>query len=83
MAARSANRVLFSQEGVTMSERRSLLRVFVVLALFGLGNCFVMLGKPSLAQIRPVDLVRLIGTGMCFGGALVALGFSFRRARGN
>ena len=83
MAARSANRVLFSQEGVTMSERRSLLRVFVVLALFGLGNCVAMLGKPSLAQIRAVDIVRLIGTGMCFGGALVALGFSFRRARGN
>ncbi len=64
-----------------MSERRSLLRVFVVLAAFGLGNFFVMLGKPSLAQIRAVDLVRLIGTGMCFGGALVALGVSFRRSR--
>ena len=66
-----------------MSERRSLLRVFVVLTVFGLGNLFVMLDKPSLAQIRAVDLVRLIGTGMCFGGALVALGFSFRGARGN
>ena len=83
MARRSANRVLFAQEGVTMDERRSLLRVFVVLTLFGLLNCFAMLGKPSLAQIRAVDLVRLIGTGMCFGGALVALGFSLRRARGN
>ena len=64
-----------------MSERRSLLRVFFVLAAFGLGNCFVMIGKPSLEQIRSVDLIQLVGTGMCFGGALVALGFSFRGSR--
>jgi hypothetical protein len=69
------------QEGITVSERRSLLRVFFVLAAFGLANCFVMLGKPTLQHIRAVDVVQLVGTGMCFGGAIVALGFSFRGPR--
>ncbi len=66
-----------------MTDRRTLLRVFFVLALFGVMNCFAMLGKPSLQDIRLVDAVRLIGTGMCFGGAIVALGLSFRGPRGS
>ncbi|HET9315804.1 MAG TPA: hypothetical protein VFQ51_09445 [Vicinamibacteria bacterium] len=64
-----------------MSERRSLLRVFFVLAAFGLANGFVMLGKPILHDIRAVDVVQLVGTGMCFGGAIVALAFHFRGPR--
>jgi dienelactone hydrolase len=32
-----------------------------------------MLARPTLANIRAVDFVHLIGTGMCFGGAIVAL----------
>jgi hypothetical protein len=31
-----------------------------------------MLARPSLATIRAVDFVHLIGTGMCLGGAIVA-----------
>lgn len=31
-----------------------------------------MLTRPSLASIRAVDVVQLIGTGMCLGGAIVA-----------
>lgn len=61
-----------------MSERRRLLRVFFVLAAFGALNCIAMFGKPSLQHVRPVDAVQLIGTGMCFGGAIVALGFFLR-----
>jgi hypothetical protein len=66
-----------------MTERRRLLRVFVVLAAFGVINCFAVLNKPSLQNIRPVDAVQLVGTGMCFGGAIVALAFSFRGPRGS
>jgi hypothetical protein len=65
-----------------MSERRRLLRVFFVLAAFGVINCLAMLGKPSLQHIRPVDAVQLVGTGMCFGGAIVALGFFVGGPRG-
>ena len=34
-----------------------------------------MLARPTLANIRAVDFVHLIGTGMCLGGAIVAFDF--------
>jgi hypothetical protein len=55
-----------------MSSRRESLRFVFVLAVFGLLSLGNMLTRPNLA-IRPVDFVRLIGTGMCLGGAIVAL----------
>ena len=59
-----------------MSSRRESLRVVFVLAAFGLLGIFSMLGRPSLANIRTVDIVHLVGTGMCFGGALVAFAWA-------
>ena len=56
-----------------MKNRRTLLRVFFVLTSFGILSLLTMLSRPTLANIRAVDLVHLIGTGMCFGGAIVAL----------
>ena len=64
-----------------MSDRRRLVRIFVILAVFGLGSLFSMLGKPSFETIRPVDAVQLIGTGMCFGAAIVALVLFLRSPR--
>jgi uncharacterized membrane protein YccC len=37
--------------------------------------------KPSFDAIRAVDVVRLIGVGMCFGAALVSLIMFFRGPR--
>ena len=56
-----------------MSSRRESLRVVFVLSAFGLLSLFSMLARPTLATIRAVDFVHLIGTGMCLGGAIVAL----------
>ena len=61
-----------------MSDRADSLRVFFVLFAFGLVSFLSMLSRPSLASIRAVDVVHLIGTGMCFGGALIALIGYFR-----
>jgi len=55
-----------------MSSRHESFRVAFVLVAFGLLSLFSMLARPSLATIRPVDLVHLIGTGMCLGAAIVA-----------
>jgi len=55
-----------------MSPRRESFRIAFVLAAFGLVSLCSMLGRPTLANIRPVDFVHLIGTGMCLGGAIVA-----------
>ena len=56
-----------------MSARRESLRVVFVLATFGLLGLCSMLARPTLATLRAVDFVHLIGTGMCLGGAIVAL----------
>jgi hypothetical protein len=61
-----------------MSDRRSFVRVFFVLAFFGALSLLSMLTRPSVELIRAVDIVQLIGTGMCFGGAIVALVVSRR-----
>jgi hypothetical protein len=64
-----------------VSDRRGFLGMSVILVVFGATSLFRMLGKPSFAAIRPVDVVQLIGTGMCFGGAIVGLVSSFRGHR--
>jgi hypothetical protein len=56
-----------------MNETRMFLRMFFMLITFGLLSLLGALGRPSMADIRAVDIVHLIGTGMCFGGAIVAL----------
>jgi len=53
-----------------MINRRRFTRVFFVLTFFGVMNLLAMLSSPAWANIRWVDAVRLIGTGMCFGGAI-------------
>ena len=56
-----------------MTDRRRFFRMFFVLLAFGIMSFLRVLGRPSLANVRTVDIVQLIGTGMCLGGALVAL----------
>jgi hypothetical protein len=54
-----------------MNNRRRFPRIFFVLTLFGVMNLLAMISSPDWANIRGVDVVRLIGTGMCFGVAIV------------
>ncbi|MFT3898043.1 MAG: hypothetical protein QM719_10190 [Thermomonas sp.] len=62
-----------------MSSRRESFRVAFVLSAFGLLSLCSMLARPSLASIRAVDFVHLIGTGMCLGAAIVA--FAWARSK--
>jgi hypothetical protein len=55
-----------------MSDRRRLGISAIVLAVFGLGSLVSMVSNHRLAAIRSVDMVQLIGVGMCFGAALFA-----------
>ncbi len=64
-----------------MGNRRELIRIFAILAAFGVLSLFGMVAKPSFTVIRAVDVVQLIGTGMCFGAAILALVFFLRSAR--
>lgn len=62
-----------SKERDEMTDHRRLFRIFFVLLAFGVVSLLRTIGRPSLANVRAVDIVQLIGTGMCLGGALVAL----------
>ena len=56
-----------------MTNQRRFPRIFFVLTVFGIMHLLAMLDRPSVANSRGVDFVRLIGTGMMFGAAIVCL----------
>ncbi|MFL5765998.1 MAG: hypothetical protein ACJ77K_18785 [Bacteroidia bacterium] len=62
----------------SMNNKRRFPRIFFLLTLFGVMNLLAMLSSPAWANIRGVDIVRLIGTGMCFGAAIVSFGIYYR-----
>ena len=64
-----------------MNKQRGFLRIFFVLTVFGVMNLLHMLSSPAWANIRGVDIWRLIGTGMCWGGAIFCLGAYFHGRR--
>ena len=61
-----------------MNNRRRVPRIFFLLTFFGVMNLLAILSSPAWANIRGVDVVRLIGTGMCFGAAIVSFVVYFR-----
>ncbi len=64
-----------------MNNLRMFLRIFFVLTAFGVVSFLTMLSRHALMNIRGVDVVHLIGTGMCFGGAIVSIVAYFRGRR--
>jgi hypothetical protein len=58
-----------------MNNRRKLPRIFFVITFFGIMNFLALLSSPAWANIRGVDAVRLIGTGTCFGAAIVFVAY--------
>jgi hypothetical protein len=56
-----------------MKNRRWFLRIFFVFILCGVMNFLHMIDSPAWANIRGGDIVRFIGTGMCFGAAIFCL----------
>ena len=59
----------------TREERPRRSPLFGALAGFGLGFLFLAIGlnRPTIADMRTVDLVHLLGTGGCLGAGLVGL----------
>ena len=53
--------------------RRSPLLATFIGGGFGLFFLVIGLNRPSIADMRTVDLVHLLGTGACFGAALVGV----------
>ncbi len=61
--------------------RRS--RLFPIFAGFGFGLFFLAVGfnRPSIANMRTIDLVHLLATGACLGVGLAGLVMFFVRRR--
>jgi hypothetical protein len=59
----------------TREERPSRRRLVAAFVNLGLGLLFLAIGfnRPTIASMRPVDLVYLLGTGACLGMGLMSL----------
>jgi hypothetical protein len=68
-------------KGQSMNNKRRFPRIFFLLTLFGIMNLLAVQSSPAWTNIRGVDIVRLIGTGMCFGGAIVFLVVYYRNLK--
>ncbi len=55
-----------------MENRRRIAGPFIVFFV-GLVGIFDLTERPSFGAIRTVDVIQLVGSGMCFGVALLAL----------
>jgi hypothetical protein len=64
-----------------MFNRRSLISTVITLVIAGTIFMANLVNQNRLAAIRCVDVVQLIGSGMCFGVALFALIIFFRTPR--
>jgi hypothetical protein len=63
-----------------MMKRKQLTMAILIPVLVGSMGLFHFMSQPQFESIRTVDVVRLIGSGMCFGVALTAL-FAFLRSK--
>ena len=61
-----------------MPNRRKAILLPVFLILMGTIAFSNAASKPSFDAIRAIDVVRLLGVGMCFGAAIVTLAMVFR-----
>jgi hypothetical protein len=69
-----------SQEA-RMFSRKSLTSAIAVPLIVGLIGLMHLMQQPRFATFRNVDVVQLLGSGMCFGVALVAALALLRGAR--
>lgn len=53
--------------------RKRQVMIGLMLLMFGVVPLSNTLGNPRLAALRPVDIIRLVASGACFGVGAVAL----------
>ena len=66
-----------------MRDRRQAVSVSFLLVSIGLMGLYSVTREPRFGQLRAVDVVQLVGTGLCFGVALVMLITFFIGRRSN
>ena len=56
-----------------MNSRKTLTSAIVVPLIIGIVGLVTLMEKPRFAAFHSVDVLQLVGSGMCFGVALAAL----------
>jgi hypothetical protein len=55
--------------------------VWIMPLLIGLAGLYRVAQSPSFGLYRTVDIVQLLGSGVCFGATMVGVIFMLRRSR--
>lgn len=66
---------------MTDRKRRPPIVVFIILLMVSLAGFYQVTQRPSFAMYRTVDIVQLLGSGVCFGAAMVGMIVSVLRRR--
>ena len=61
-----------------VDRKRSPIVVWIVPVLVGLAGFYRVMQSPTFAAYRAVDVVQLLGSGVCFGAAMVGIIFRLR-----
>jgi len=64
-----------------MFQRKTLIPAVIIPLFVGLSGFLRLIGEPSFAAIRKVDVVQLTGSGACFGVSFMALMILWRSPR--
>ncbi len=64
-----------------VDRKRPSIMIWMIPLLVGLVGFQRVTQSPSFETYRAVDIVQLLGSGVCFGAAMVGVIFMLRRAR--
>jgi len=68
----------FCQRRRMVDRKRPTIVVWIVPLLVGFAGFYRVMQSPSFAMYRTVDVVQLLGSGVCFGAAMVGIIFMLR-----
>ena len=63
------------------NRKRPTIVMWIIPVLVGLAGFYRVMQAPNFQTYRAVDVVQLLGSGVCFGAALVGIIFMLRPAR--
>ena len=64
-----------------MNRKRPPIVVWIIPVLIGLAGFYRVAQSPSFEMYRAVDIVQLLGSGVCFGAAMAGVIFMLRGVR--
>jgi hypothetical protein len=72
---------ILRRENSMANDKRPTILIWLVPVMIGLAGFYRVTQGSSFAMYRMVDVVQLLGSGVCFGAAMVGIIFMLRGAR--